>query len=187
MPHRILALAALLAALSSHVHADTDTFWGVVATAPKPGDDRPGMQVDDGECVRYVGLTGTAISWHLDAKVKIPLCDLRPGTRVRVTGSYWTASSVEVSSLGPYAMQFSVEDWIAEVSGDRAWLVLSDGEILTMEALASRSWFVRSAVTKALQDRGTGVLKLLAWSRRSTDREVRARAEMLLTRLGWQK
>lgn len=185
MPRQTLALAALLAALSAHAHAD-DTFYATVLAAPNPGDDRPGIRIDDGEYPRWIGLKEAKISWHFDPAVKIPPCELRPGTRVRIVGGYWAAERVEIVSLGAFAMTFVLEEWVIESSGNRPELAMTPGEIATMEALGSRSFLVRDSVTKALRDRGVIVLRQLAWMRHHRDPEVRARAEGLLARLGWE-
>lgn len=144
---------------------------------------------DDGETTWYATIAAdAAVVWHGDGKSPLPLTDLRPGVRVRLTGpsaSSSVATRVEVVCLGPLAMAAAVEEFVAESCGDRPWLGLTAGEVATIEALGSPSWLVRDAVSRSLLEKRGASLGLLMRARRHRDPEVRARAEAVLVRLGW--
>ena len=183
-------LVVLVALAPAGARAEYYTFRGVVVAAPPASSgERPGVMVRrdrDGLWVNdWVGLRETAITWHLDPNLRLPPSALRPGTRVGVFGSYWVADRVVVFSLGPHAFTAAVEEWVAS-GASGPWQGLSRGECLTIEAMGSPSHFVREAVSDALGRRGMGALKVLIWARHAPDQEIRTRAELLLTRLGWE-
>lgn len=156
-----------------------------------------------------VSLRGrTRVCWRFDDKVDLPPEALRVGTRVHISGPQH-APLIEVLSLGPCEMAAAVEQWVVAatvdrpdarasfgqvLSGERQPIVnaapgtdlcLSAAQIATIEALGSRSWLVREAVTKELRSRNVSVFRLLIWASYAPDPEIRRRAIMLLNELGW--
>jgi hypothetical protein len=196
MPRRTLLLAVLLAGVSAGAWAETPMELEsicVVVKAPLPTGEfviaaGPFNTWDWEPMLRVITLTATTqIVAQLDPDLVLPAWELRPGTRVRIAARYWTAERIEVYGLSPYAFTMAVEDWIVEASGNRPDKALSPGQCTTIAALGSPSWLVRDAVSRALCDRGLCELRLLIWARHAADPEVRARAESLLSRLGWER
>lgn len=183
-----LLAALLIAASPTHTLADPTTYIATVTDAPVSGD-WPGFYIDsDDDCgPRRVSLVDARIVWHLDKTTPLPLSSLQPGTRVRVAGTYYNADRVEIVSLGPWALQAAVEEWVVQASGNMPERALTPGQLATMEALGSTSHLVRESVTRALRERGFRDLRFLCWARHARDAEVRARAELLLGQLGWER
>lgn len=188
----ILALA-LLGQLPS---PEAETHVAVVVEAPRRSSYDPRtvqlrvLNDPDPECSWSATIADEAreakVVWHFDNRVVMAMADLRPGVTVRLTGpSAWTAEKVEVCTLGPLAMEAAVEEFVIDASEGKAETALTPGEIATLEALGSRSWVVRSSVSKALAEKKGAALRLLCWGRHSRDPEVRERSMVLLRALGW--
>lgn len=191
---RGVLLAAFMLGWPCGVRADPSPYFGVVIVPPARGDVPLGMTVDrdyDGPDDRrrvhqWVELHGAAITWHFDPKWVLKPSDLRWGTRVHVFGNSWDVERVEVMSLGPYELAASVEEFVVEASANRPDKALSRGQLATIAALGSESWFVRDAMSDAMGRAGIKMLRLLIWARHAPDPEIRKRAELLLARLGWE-
>ena len=186
-----ILLLALLAQTPAETTPDP-TYEAIVCRAPAVGSSW--FEVTNGCATWYVDLYDWSgdepreapIVWHLDDTVTMGREHLKPRTRIRYTGpSDSQARRIEVVTLGPLAMSAAVEDWVAEVSRDKMDAAFRPGQVEAVRQLGSRSWFVREAVSRALREEGTAALRLLVWARRSRDREVRARAEGLLSSMGW--
>jgi hypothetical protein len=174
--------AALLTALSLCASAPTPA---TILRAPDRSRGYGWMTVDsgDGEPWPVEVVPGeTVIRWHLDPAVSLPPTDLHPGTRVRLTVRDSIATRVVVVTLGPRAMEAAVEEFVA-ANGRRCGL--SASELAAVDALAAPCWTVRRDATRALAERGVEALRPLIFARRHRDAEVRARAGVLLERLGW--
>jgi hypothetical protein len=194
-----LGLGVLFAIGPSGVRAEAEdgdsfSFTGVVVAAPMANGDGVGLLVrrdgsaEGSRLAEWVGLRATTIVWHMDTTRQLPSWFLQPWTRVHVHGcnSSSVADLVIVLDLGrDYALKVAVEEWVCAKCGYDPTQVLTVGQCATIAALGSASWLVRDAVTEALRDRGVVEWRLLIWARHSPDPEIRARAELLLGRLGW--
>jgi len=171
-PPALLAAALLCAdPLTPGVIVRNDGGWLVVAV--------------DGDRIDVPTDRRTRVTWHLDGRVQLPVASLRRRMRIRFACTTSYAERVEAITLGPLAMEAAVEEFVAEVSGGRAWTALDDGELADVAALGSACYQARVMATEALRGRGTGALRLLIWARHHRDPETRVRAEGLLRQLGW--